>query len=257
MPDAVEPLIDVREDETFLADKAMIENALAHASRFAKGGGFASRAEAGEAADAIKALNNARKDADAHKKDITAQWRESTKHVNTEYKELLSPADAAEEALKQESIRFKRAEDAKVREEERARAEAEAEKQHKAEAAAQDAQDAAELAREDSSPEVQQLAADAHRDAAAAAIATYSPEPVVHAAPKQLRGDFGALGTRLVYKHTVLDPALVPDEYKSVDRTAIKARIDAEAKVAKATKRDLDLEIPGIRIFSEEVAISR
>lgn len=257
VPNAVEPLLDVRKHETFLADQAAVEAAYAQALRFSTERPIQTREEAGEVADAITALKNARVDLEKHKLEITEEWRASTDHVNGHYKELKAKVEGSERALKDQALVFKRAEDAKVLEEKRQREAEEAEKHRKAEAAAQEAQEAAELAREDSSPEIQQLADETHRDAAAAAMATATPAPAIHDAPKGLRGSHGAFTTRTVYKHTISDPGLVPDWAKTIDRAVIKARIDAEAKVAKAAGRDFDLEIPGVRIYPEEIGVSR
>jgi hypothetical protein len=246
-----DPLVDIKEHEVFLEDKASVENALAHASRFATDEPFKSRQEAGEAADAIAALKNIRIDAEKRKLDITAQWRVSTNAVNTQYKELLSPVGAAEQALKQKGLAFQQAEQARAAEEQRQR---EAEQAKAAEAAAQEAQEAAEIAAEDDSPEMQELASEARKDAAAAAVA---PPPAAPAPPRQVRGGFASLGSRTVYKFELVDADAVPAAYKVVDSAAIKAVVTAEASAAKAEDRAFALEIPGVRIFSEEIAVSR
>jgi hypothetical protein len=251
VPEQVEPLINVKEHDVFLEDKASVERALHFAQRFASGEPFKDRQEAGEAADAIKGLNNVGRDADEHKKAITAQWRASTAAVNTEYKELLSSVDAAEQALKQKGLAYKRAEEARVAEERRAE---QAELDRKAEAAAQEAQEAAELAAQDDSAEMRDLAAEAREQAATAAVAT-PPRPVDP--PKQVRGGFASLGSRTSWKFEVIDSAAVPAQHRIVDPRSLKAAVDAEARAAKAEHRDFKLEIPGVRIYPEEIAISR
>jgi hypothetical protein len=250
VPD-VEPLINVKESETFLEDKASVEKALGYAQRFATGEPFKDRQEAGEAADAIKGLNNVRRDAEARKLQITAPWRASTSAVNTEYKELLAQIGAAEGALKQKGLAYKKAEEARLREQQR---QEQAEIDRKAEAAAQQAQEAAELAAAENTPEMQDLAAEARAEAAAAAVAT-APRPVDP--PKQMRGGFASLGSRTTWKFEVVDSALVPTQHKIVDPRSLKAAVDAEARAAKAEHRDFKLEIPGVRIYPEEIAISR
>jgi hypothetical protein len=251
MPNQFEPLIDVKESEVFLEDKASVEKALEYARRFARGGSFKSRQEAGEAADAIKGLNNVRRDAEERKLQITAEWRASTNAVNVEYKELLSSISAAEGALKQKGLAFKQAEQARIAEQQR---QEQARLDREAEAAAKEAQAAAEVAAEDSDPELQKLADETRQEAAAAAVAT-PHRPV--APPKQLRGGFASLGSRTVWKSEVTDESQVPDRHKIVDSRSIKAAVDAEARASKAGGRDFKLEIPGVRIFSEEIAISR
>lgn len=251
MPEQVEPLVDVKEHEVFLEDKASVERALEFARRFASGEAFKDRQEAGEAADAIKGLNNVRRDAEARKLQITASWRASTNAVNVEYKELLAPIGAAEGALKQKGLAFKEAEEARITEQRR---QEQAELDRRAEAAAQEAQEAAELAAEDDSSEMRDLADEARQQAAAAAVAT-PPRPI--APPKQVRGGFASLGSRTVWKFEVTDSAAVPAQHKIIDPRSLKAAVDGEARAAKAEHRDFKLEIPGVRIFSEEIAISR
>ena len=245
------PLINVRELETFREDQGTVERALVRARQFAKPEPFKSREEAGEAADSIKELANARKDAEARKLAITAEWRASTAAVNTEYKELLSPIVAAEQALKQKGLAFKKAEEARAVE---ARRQEEKRRNEEAEDKVREAQEAAELAAEDDDPELQKLADETRQDAAAASVAP--PAPLI-APPKQMRGSFAALGSRTVWRFEVTDAAQVPDAYKVVNEASVKAALNAEASTAKAENRDFNLEIPGVRIYSEEIAVSR
>jgi hypothetical protein len=252
VPSQVEPLVNVKELETFREDQGAVERALAHARRFASKEPFKDRKEAGEAADAIKALGNVRRDAEERKLGITAEWRASTNAVNTEYKELLSLIGAAEQALKQKGLAFKKAEEARVVEQRR---QEQARLDREAEAAAKEAQAAAEVAADDDDPELQQLAEDTRREAAAAAVAT-PPPPM--APPKQVRGGFASLGSRTIYKHEIVDGALVPARNKVVSDASIKADIAAEKAAAKAENRAFNLElIPGVRIYSEEIPVSR
>jgi hypothetical protein len=251
MPEQVAPLIYVKEHEVFLEDKASVERALDFARRFASGEPFKDRQEAGEAADAIKGLNNVRRDAEGRKLQITARWRASTNAVNVEYKELLAQIGAAEGALKQKGLAFKKAEEARAEEQRR---EEQRELDRQAEAAAQEAQEAAELAAQENTPEMRDLASEAREQAAAAAVAT-PPRPV--ALPKQVRGGFASLGSRTAWKFEVEDSAAVPAAYRVVDPRALKSVVDAEARMAKAENRDFKLEIPGVRIYPEEIAISR
>jgi hypothetical protein len=247
----VEPLVNVRELETFREDQGRVEKALKRARQFATPEPFKTREEAGAAADSIKELSNVAKDAEDRKKATTAEWRASTQAVNTEYKELLSPIQAAEQALKQKGLAFKRAEEARAEE---ARRQEQARRDKKAEDKAKEAQEAAELAEETEDPELQRLADETRQDAVAAAVA---PPPPVIAPPKQMRGSFASLGSRTIYKIEVVDPAAVPPRHKVVSESSIKAEVNAEAKAAKAGNRDFSLEIPGVRIISEEVGVSR
>jgi hypothetical protein len=253
MADQAEPLMDPREHPIFLEDQASVENALAHARRFATKEPFKDRKEAGEAVDAIKALSNVQRDAEQRKLEITAPWRATTSIFNVHYKELLSSVEAAKSALKQKGLAFKREEDAQIAERRR---QERAALDHKAEEAAKEAQAAAELAAEDpGDAEMQELANEARREAAARAVAPPVPIPD---APKQVRGGFSSLGSRTVYKHEVTDAAAVPERNKVISDASLKADIAAERAAAKAENRPFNLNlIPGVRIFPEEIPVSR
>jgi hypothetical protein len=247
-----EQTIRVRELDSFLEDEREVKAALVHARRFAKAAPFADREEAGEAADAIKVLNGARKAAEARKLETTAEWRANTAAVNAEYKELLSTVGVAESVLKKKSLAFKREEQARLdaaRRAEQERLDREAEQK------AAESQAAAELAAEEpDNPEAKEFAGEAFQGAAKAAVAV-APAPMP--APKNLRGDYGALGSYTVWKFEVTDPALVPAEHKTVNEKSIRAAVKAEKAMAKAQDRPFSLEIPGVRIYADEVAVSR
>lgn len=249
----VQPLVDIREDTTFLDHKHDVEAALIFARRFATNEPFKTRQEAGEAADAIKDLSGARKAADAYRLERTAEWRASTDHVNSHCNELVSQAKAAEQALKRKGLAFKRAEEEREAKERR---EEEARRHREAEEKAEEAQAAAELAAEEPTPEAQELVAETHQEAARAALAT-APAPAP-AAPKQVRGSFGALGSQTVVKHEVVDVSKLPPEHLTFNDKTIKAAIKGEKAMAKAEDRPVNLDlIPGVRIWTEEIGVSR
>jgi hypothetical protein len=68
------------------------------------------------------------------------------------------------------------------------------------------------------------------------------PMPTVQAPPKTIRTASGAVTTRTVWKHEVVDMAALPDEYKIADEVKL-------GKVVRAGVR----EIPGVRIYEEMV----
>lgn len=250
MPDAALTAEDVRQLDTFLEDEREVKAALIHARRFATNEPFKNRQEAGEAADAIKVLNGARRGAEERKLDTTKDWRTSTNAVNTEYKELLSPISAAEAALKRKGIQFAQAERARLEAERRAEQER-LDKEAEEKAAA--SQKAAERAAAEKSEDTKQEAAEAFQQAAVAATATARPV----AQPKNLRGDYGALGSHTVWKAEVTDPTAVPREHLTVNEKSIKAAVKAEQQLSKAQDRPFNLEIAGVRIYPEEVATVR
>src|SRR5438128_6121910 len=178
-----EPLIDIREHETFQADQAAVAEAREHADRLASEEPFRDREEAGQAAEAVKTLREVRKRAEAHKLEITEPHRLTTNAVNAGYTELLSPAKAAEEALKRKGLAFRKAEEARAEEKRRQETER---RQREQEAKIQEAQEMAQLAAEEpEDKEAQELAAKAREDAAAAAMNTAPAAPIAH--PKSVR----------------------------------------------------------------------
>lgn len=252
VPD-LEPLIKVREEETFLGDERDVKAALVHARRFAQEPGpFKDRGEAGGASNAIKALKNVKADADKNRLDTTAPFRLTTKAVNDEYSELMNPVNAAIQALESRAIATRKQEDreaAEARKAEQDRLDREAE-----EAAAK----AAETARAaEDSPEdadAQRAAGEAHRAAAEAAVATPKPQT----APKQLRGDFSSFGTVTDYEFEVTDKDSLPAEHTMANEKSIKAAIKGEKAMAKAQEREFNLKlIPGVRIWPKDRGVSR
>lgn len=248
MPD--EPTVVVRELDSFLEDERDVKAALIHARTFAKPEPFKDRAEAGAAADAIKVLNGARRAAEARKLETTAEWRANTAAVNAEYKELLSSISAAESALKRKGLQFAKAERDRLEAERKAEQDRlDKEAEEKAAASAEAAKKAAEA----QTPEANQEAADAFQAAATAATATARPV----AQPKNLRGDYGALGSYVKWKFEVVDAEALPPEHTMANEKSIRAAVNAEAQMAKAQNRDFNLSIPGVRIFPEDVAAIR
>jgi hypothetical protein len=68
------------------------------------------------------------------------------------------------------------------------------------------------------------------------------PMPTVEAPPKTIHTAAGAVTTRTVWRHEVIDFAALPEEYKVADEVKL-------GKVVRAGVR----EIPGVRIFEEMV----
>lgn len=253
MPSKVEPLVNAKELDTFLEDQMTISNALAAAQRFTTPTPFKDRGEAGEAAQAVKDLKLAKRDAEARKLGVTAQWRATTDAVNAQYKELLSPIDGAAKALERKALDFLKAEKARADEQRRQEQE---EIDRKAEEAAVAAQKAAEEAAAADDETSRRKANEARQAAAAAAVATPAPAPAL---PKRLRGDAALLTPVVTWHFEVTDVAQLSDDLKEVvaKQDAIKALVGAESKAAKSEERDFSLAIPGVRIYSEEHGMSR
>jgi hypothetical protein len=246
-----EPLIDVKSEETFLSDEREITAALVHVRRFAGTDPIKSWEEAGEVADAIKDLRLVVKAAEDQRKATNAPYEATTAHVNGHYKELLTQPNAAIAALKKKAVVFKAKKEAQEKERQRKEQER---LDREAEARAAEAQKAAELAAEEASEEAKQRAAEAHKAAARAATATAAPATP----PKQVRGSFGAIGTRTEYTHIVTDPSQLDADLTMPNDKAIKAKISGERQMAKAQNRPFNLDlIPGVTITPKEIEVSR
>jgi hypothetical protein len=247
-----EPLIDVKSEETFLSDKRDITAALVHVRRFAGADPIKSWEEAGEVADAIKDLRLAVKAADDQRKTTNAPYEATTTHVNGQYKELLTQPNAAIAALKKKAVVFKARKEAEEKERQRKEQER---LDREAEERAAEAQKAAEVALcAVANQEAKQKAAEAHAAAAQAATATAAPL----SPPKQVRGSFGAVGTRTEYDFEVTDPAALEREFLIFNEKAAKAAIKGERAMAKAQERPFNLQlIPGVTITPKEIDVSR
>jgi hypothetical protein len=252
LPEGIKPLIDVREEESFLTDERDLKAALIHVRRFATPTPVASWEEAGEIADAIKDLRLVISAAEQRRKATNAPYEATVGQVNAHYKELLAQPNAAVAKLKEKAAAFKEAEEERERERRR---KAQEKLDREAETAAAEAQAAAErAAQEPSDQEARQASADAHAEAARAATATV---PSVES-PKQVRGTFGTVGTRTDYQFVVTDSSSVPAEFLTVNEKAVKAAIKGERAMAKAQERSFNLElIPGVTITPEKVQVSR
>jgi hypothetical protein len=251
MPKA-KPLLEVKQNATFLTDERDVKAALVYVRKFAGADPIKTWEEAGDVADAIKDLRLVIEATEEHRKATKAPYIETGRHIDGHYKELLAQPNAAIGRLKQKAAAFKRAEEEREREQRRKEQER---LDREAEEAAEAAQKAAEkVAGDPTDQEARQAAADAHSAAANAAVATAAPVNP----PKQVRGGFGAIGTRTDYRHEVTDLSALPAEHLTANDKSIKAAIQGERALAKAQERPFNLElIPGVRITAEEVAVSR
>lgn len=253
MPGKPEPLINVGEQDIFLEAQMTVSNALVAARRFAGEKPFMNRQEAGEAAQAIKDLKGTKRDAEKRKLTLSEPYRATTDSINGGYNELLSPIAGAIKALEDKGLAFLRAE--KARADEKRRQEQE-EIDRKAEEAAAEAQKAAEEAAKAQDEETRRKAQEARQAAAEAAVATPAPPPDP---PKRLRGAAAVLTPIVKWHHEVTDVGQLPPELTEVvaKEVSIAALVAAEAKASKTEKRDFNLEIPGVRIYSKEHGMSR
>jgi hypothetical protein len=247
----VEPLIDVKQEDSFLTDERDVKAALIHVRRFASQEPITSWEQAGEVADAIKDLRLIISAAEERRKTTNAPYEATARQNNAHYKELLAQPNAAVTRLKEKAATFKEAEAERERQHQR---EAQERLDREAEERAAEAQAAAERAAREPSQEAKQAAAEAHAEAARAATAISAPIE----SPKQVRGSFGAVGTRTDYRFVVTDASAIPPEFLTVNEKALKAAIKGERAMAKAQERPFNLElIPGVTITPKEIPVSR
>jgi len=77
------------------------------------------------------------------------------------------------------------------------------------------------------------------------------PPPVIIPTENKVSGSSGSLSTRKVWRFKVVDIKLVPEEFKVIDETAVRARI-MNMSANKVTP-----VIPGLDIFQEDTIASR
>lgn len=252
MPDAVAPLIKVGKDKQFLGDKRDVKAALIYARPYSQAEEYKDRSEANAGADALKGLKDVKKAAEEGRKKLKAPFKATGESIDGHYKEALSPIDAAIAALDRKGVRFLQ------RERKEREAEEKAERDRLAKVAEEKAAAVAEAARQaEADPqnsEAQRAAAEAHQEAAAAAVA----EPVQKVHPKQLRGDLAAFGTSTTLEWEVTDLSQLEPQHLTYNKKSIDAAAKAEKALAKAQDRDVNLQcIPGVRMWIKETGVSR
>jgi hypothetical protein len=259
VPNQLGLLLDVREHDDFLGDLRETQAAEIRARRFAQSDSADtpfSEQEGREVADALKELKDSVKAAEASKLQITKPYRDTVKHVNDQYTELLAKPKAAIEVLTRRGLATKRELDRQQAEAERERREELQRREEEAAAQAAEAARKAEADREDAA--AQAAAAEARRKAAQAAAASAQRAAGADAKPKQLRGNFASLGSTTTYKWDVFDLDALPDEHKTFNKKSIDAAVKAEKAMAKAQGREFNLQLlPGVRIWPVERGVSR
>lgn len=182
------------------------------------------------ASSAVKAIDNFRKNA-------TAPYRNSTKTIDAEFKEMAAPLKGAEEALKKQLVdyqreRGKRIEEERRRQEEEVREAAEAQRKVEEEAAK-----AAEEARVAGEPEP---------PPPPPAPEPPPPPPPPAAPPRVRHSEAGSVSMRTVRKFEVINEQELERQYLVPSAQIIKRAVDDGVE-----------EIPGVRIWSEQVPVAR
>jgi hypothetical protein len=183
----------------------------------------------------VKALVN---QVEARRKDLVKPLKDRAKVIDQYAAKISEPLENAEKHLKIELaawsqvIEDRRREEIRKAEEQRRKQEAIARKE--AEAAREEAEAVALFAPDDGSAER------ARAEAAAAESRRQDEIARAHAQNVTNIDSMKVAGAKKVWKHSVVDPNLVPREYLVVDETKIRAAI-----------RDGAREIPGVTIFQE------
>ena len=182
---------------------------------------------------AIKALQ--RRIEDARKRAVEPH-NAVVKRINEAAKTLAAPLADIDAILERRMIEWKRAEDARIAEEQRRIAE---ENQRRREEAA--AKELAEIeARKAAALDLglEEEEADAFAEGAAHVVPELEAAPA--ALPTTTRATIGRAVERTVWQFRVADEYAVPREYLSVNESAIRAAVRAGAR-----------EIPGVEIWAE------
>jgi len=259
-PDQAEPLLDVRQHETFLDDARDVEAVLIGARRFARDGGdptepFASEQEGREAADQIKGLKIVREAAEEHRKAIARPYRATNEAIKAEYDELLAQPNAAIDVLTSRALATTQQIEARRRDEEERRRE---DLRKREEAAARKAVEAAERADADPTDSVAVKEAVDARNNWEKVGSQLEARKRGEIRPQAVHGEFASLGSTITYKWDVHDLDALPDEHKTFNKKTIDAAVKGERAMAKAQGREFNLQlIPGVRIWPVERGVSR
>lgn len=209
-----QPLVVPRELQGFKDVQATISKAREQADRIPET--IADRAQLGEATDALKALRDARKDAEATRKVEKAPFTDAGKRIDADFNELGATVQGAERSLEARIGNFEAAE-RKAHEEEQKRIEKNERERQK---------------RENEKAEREQ------RNSRRVEPAPLPPPP-----PKGGRGTLtkAKATPKKVWKYEIVNEQALPDEYltKTPNRKRIRAHVEA------------GVEVPGVRAWQE------
>lgn len=208
----------------------------------------------------LREIQRRRKAAEAERKELTGPLDEAKRRIMQKFKDAMAPFDPVDKIIREkvevyedEQARIRREEEERLERERQererkareAREKQEAEERAKREQAERETREAEELAKAAKDAEereaAEKLAEEARvaaQEAATAESAIASlpevelPKAVVEAAPKPQ-----GISRRMVWRHTVTDPAAVPREYCEVSDKSIRQAV-----------RDGVREIPGVKI---------
>jgi hypothetical protein len=182
------------------------------------------------AAEILVQAKGAAKAIDKSRLDAGNPYRSSVKAIDTEFKELKAPIDGIVERLTEEVGNYEQ----KIRDEEAA-----AQRKH------EEAVRAQEKAQRDAEAKAKREAEEAaKRNEPAPEPPPPPPAPPPPPPPPPQRSSAvrhtsgGSVGSRTEWKFEIVDPAMVPNQYKTIDETQIGKDVRAGTR-----------EIPGVRIY--------
>lgn len=188
-------------------------------------------------ADLMLALKNAGKALERVRADAVRPHLDAQTSINGWAKPILERLERESKRIGDTLLAWKAAEERKAQAE---AAERERERRER-EAEAERARKAAEDASKGDDPDAALDAALKAQEASDAAQAPQVAVPMPAAATGPLRTQAGSVSTRKVWRFRVVDPALIPREYLSVD----------EGKIGSAVKSGTRT-IPGVDVFEAE-----
>ena len=181
-----------------------------------------------EAANDLKLIKGQLNAVNEKRLEITRPMDAAKKGVMDFFRPVVTRLENAERAIKKGMADWKREQDRLAAEEQRKEQERREKREAKLRQEAEEARDKGREAR-----------ADILEDRAD----TVTSAPVAPATPK-----VEGVSTRKVWRFEIVDPAAVPDQYKTIDEKKIGG-------VVRALKDQAD--IPGVRVYSEDVVSAR
>lgn len=179
-------------------------------------------------AEFVKYIRNRKDTIDAERLKITKPFRDGIEAINNRFRPIVSKLEQAQKLISDKMLAYQNTEARRIREEHEAKLRAareEAERKRKEE--------------EKFDRETDELVAEMRG----------APMPVITAPPKKapaVKSASATFTTRTEWRYEIEDFAKIPDEYKQLCEKMVKAAIQSGKR-----------EIPGLKIFSEEVAVVR
>ena len=176
------------------------------------------------AADILKEIKLIGTEAEALRKEKVNPFNALVKRINDVFRPVTADLESAEGTIKNKVLTYRQYKERLRQEEERKREE--------------------EYRRK---VEEERKKAEAQKEA----FVPPSPPPIIIPMENKVSGSSGSLSTRKVWRFKVVDIALVPDEFKVIDETAVRSRI------MNMNANKVEPKISGLEIYQEETIASR